>query len=201
MLGCPFRGLVQSGTPSQRDPLRHAQRPARRRGPRTPRAPDPPLYRSPRRQPRAVVTSDPQLVAGWRRLSQPRARHRRPQNQRRGLMRHRTTSLTNTDGWEHTIKVERITDPMPSLTYPLLIDATGRCPPEDVGGPWGYAEFLAAIGDPKHESHAEMVQWVGAPFDPNTIDFDEHAKAVEALAKAWSRKPATKRKSATGSAA
>ena len=101
------------------------------------------------------------------------------------------------DGWEHTIKVERITDPMPGLTYPLLIDATGRCPPEDVGGPWGYAEFLEAIADPKHESHAEMVQWVGASFDPNTIDFDEYAKAVEELAKAWSRKPATRRKPAS----
>ncbi len=100
------------------------------------------------------------------------------------------------DGWEHTVKVERIADSVPGLIYPLLIDATGRCPPEDVGGPWGYAEFLAAIGDPKHEGHAEMVQWVGAPLDPNTIDFDEHAKAVEALAKAWSRKPATKRKPA-----
>ena len=101
------------------------------------------------------------------------------------------------DGWEHTIKVERITDPMPGLTYPLLIDATGRCPPEDVGGPWGYAEFLEAIANPKHENHADMVQWVGELFDPNTIDFDEHAKAVEALAKAWSRKPAVKRKTAT----
>jgi hypothetical protein len=101
------------------------------------------------------------------------------------------------DGWEHTVKVERITVSVPGLVYPFLIDATGRCPPEDVGGPWGYAEFLVAIGDPKHESHAEMVQWVGAPFDPNIADFDGHAKAVEALAKAWSRKPATKRKSAT----
>jgi len=101
------------------------------------------------------------------------------------------------DGWEHTVKVERITVSVPGLVYPFLIDATGRCPPEDVGGPWGYAEFLAAIGDPKHERHAEMVQWVDAPFDPNAVDFDEHAKAVEAIAKAWSRKPATKRKSAT----
>jgi hypothetical protein len=42
-----------------------------------------------------------------------------------------------------------------------------------------------------------MVQWVGAPLDPTTIDFDEHAKAVETLAKAWSRKTATKRKPAT----
>jgi len=39
------------------------------------------------------------------------------------------------DGWEHTIKVERVTDAVPGLAYPVLIDAVGRCPPEDVGGP------------------------------------------------------------------
>ena len=39
------------------------------------------------------------------------------------------------DGWEHTVKVERITDAIPGLAYPVLINATGRCPPEDVGGP------------------------------------------------------------------
>ena len=87
--------------------------------------------------------------------------------------------------------------PSPASLYPFLIDATGRCPPEDVGGPWGYAEFLEAIGNPKHESHAEMVRWVGVPFDPAVIDFEEHAKAVEDLAKAWSRKPATRRKPAS----
>src|SRR5579872_3705458 len=42
------------------------------------------------------------------------------------------------DGWEHTIKVERLTDPEPGKLYPRLIEASGRCPPEDVGGPWGY---------------------------------------------------------------
>jgi hypothetical protein len=100
------------------------------------------------------------------------------------------------DGWEHTVKIERIADAVPDLTYPLLIDATGRCPPEDVGGPWGYAEFLEAIADPKHERHAEMSEWAGEPFDPTKIDIDEHAKAVADLAKAWSRKPAVKRKPA-----
>ncbi|MFW6027323.1 MAG: IS1096 element passenger TnpR family protein [bacterium] len=31
--------------------------------------------------------------------------------------------------------------------------ASGRCPPEDVGGPSGYEEFVEALGDPDHESH------------------------------------------------
>jgi hypothetical protein len=41
-------------------------------------------------------------------------------------------------GWEHTIKIERIDQAIPGALYPRLLDASGRCPPEDVGGPWGY---------------------------------------------------------------
>ena len=62
------------------------------------------------------------------------------------------------DGWEHTIKVERLADPAPGALYPRLIEASGRCPPEDCGGPWGYAELLEAIKDPKHERHAELME-------------------------------------------
>ncbi|WP_342359598.1 plasmid pRiA4b ORF-3 family protein [Terrarubrum flagellatum] len=97
------------------------------------------------------------------------------------------------DGWEHTIKIERIVDAMPGVLYPRLIDAKGRCPPEDVGGPWGYGELVEAIADPKHERHTESVEWLGAPFDPNDINVAVHAAALEALAKRWSRKTAIKR--------
>ena len=46
------------------------------------------------------------------------------------------------DGWEHTIYVERLVDPEPGVLYPRLIAAGGRCPPEDCGGPFGYADLL-----------------------------------------------------------
>ncbi len=98
------------------------------------------------------------------------------------------------DGWEHTVKVERVIDAVPGLAYPVLIDAVGRCPPEDVGGPWGYAEFLDALADPAHENHAEMKDWIGETFDPKAIDIKALADDVAALAKAWTRKPPTKRK-------
>ena len=67
------------------------------------------------------------------------------------------------DGWEHTIKIERLDDPKPGALYPRLTEAKGRCPPEDVGGPWGYAEFLEALEDPEHERHADLAldwRWV-----------------------------------------
>ncbi len=99
------------------------------------------------------------------------------------------------DGWEHTIKVERVTVAVPGVAYPVLLDASGRCPPEDVGGPWGYDEFLDAMANPEHESHAEMKEWVGEDFDPKVVDVEALAASVAALAKAWTRKPSAKRKS------
>src|ERR671911_440546 len=74
------------------------------------------------------------------------------------------------DGWEHTIEVERIAAADPRRTYPVLLEAAGRCPPEDVGGPPGYEEFLAALADPAHESHADMLEWCPDGFDPHAVD-------------------------------
>jgi hypothetical protein len=72
------------------------------------------------------------------------------------------------DDWRHTIKVEAITQAAPDTSYPRFLAGEGRCPPEDVGGPWGYADFLAAITDPMHERHAELLESSG-PFDPTDI--------------------------------
>ncbi len=74
------------------------------------------------------------------------------------------------DGWEHDIVVEKILPPEPRLRYPLCLAGNGACPPEDVGGPWGYEEFLAAIRDPGNKQHDEMLEWVGGPFDPDLFD-------------------------------
>ncbi|MCC3246074.1 plasmid pRiA4b ORF-3 family protein [Methylocystis sp. WRRC1] len=74
------------------------------------------------------------------------------------------------DVWKHTIKLERLVDPEPGALYPRLIEASGRCPLEDVGGPWGYAEILEAIGDKAHERHAEICEQLGSVFDPKDFD-------------------------------
>jgi hypothetical protein len=98
------------------------------------------------------------------------------------------------DGWEHTIKVERIEAAVPGVAYPRLIEAVGRCPPEDIGGPWGYEVFLAVMADPRHERHAELSEWIGLDaFDPNAVPRGDHARDVQALARQWSRKAAVKK--------
>ena len=97
------------------------------------------------------------------------------------------------DGWEHTIKIERLVDAEPGVLYPRLIEASGRCPPEDVGGPWGYEEMLEAIGDKGHERHSEIRDWLGEDFDPKAFNPEPLKAEVAALAKRWSRKPAAKK--------
>jgi len=57
-----------------------------------------------------------------------------------------------------------------------------RGPPEDVGGPWGYGEFLEAIADPKHERHKELLEWCGGDFDPQQFDIDEINRRLASLA-------------------
>lgn len=101
------------------------------------------------------------------------------------------------DGWEHVIKIEKITAPVPGLAYPVLLMATGQCPPEDVGGPFGYAEFLEAIADPNHEEHGALRRWYGGDFDPDDVDTEAIDAELQRLAKRWTRKPpARRRKSA-----
>ncbi len=77
------------------------------------------------------------------------------------------------DGWEHTILVEKITSADPSAHYPVCVAGKRACPPEDVGGIWGYADFLEAIADSNHAEHDEMLDWVGGDFDPEEFNLDD----------------------------
>lgn len=99
------------------------------------------------------------------------------------------------DDWEHKVKIEKTCEAAPGVAYPRLVEAKGRCPPEDAGGPWGYAEYLEAMADPSHERHAEMVAWRGPGFDPNIVDAVSIEKDLVKLAKRWSRAK-SKRKAA-----
>ena len=76
------------------------------------------------------------------------------------------------DGWEHALVVKAVLPPEPGVRYPVCVAGKRACPPEDCGGAWGYGELLDAIGDPGHPAHAELVAWLGGPFDPEAFDLE-----------------------------
>jgi len=73
------------------------------------------------------------------------------------------------DSWQHVLEFETTVD-ADTGTYPRCVAGAGACPPEDVGGTDGYAEFLRTIRNPRHPEHEEMLQWAGGKFDPHRFD-------------------------------
>jgi len=76
------------------------------------------------------------------------------------------------DGWEHVVLVEKILPMTPDAKLPVCIKGKRACPPEDVGGTWGYEEFLEAIKDPNHPEHEMYAEWLDNDFDPEVFDKD-----------------------------
>ncbi len=73
------------------------------------------------------------------------------------------------DDWQHEVIFEGCLPAEKGERYPVCVEGERACPPEDVGGVWGYVEYLEALADPKHERHKEFMQWRG-PFDPDEFD-------------------------------
>ena len=77
------------------------------------------------------------------------------------------------DSWEHDVLLEKILPRDIDKKYPYVVKGKGACPPENVGGVFGYLGFLDAISDPDHPEHAEIVEWYGGKFDPEEFDVEE----------------------------
>lgn len=75
------------------------------------------------------------------------------------------------DGWVHRVKVEKALERDP-LAHALCMDGENACPPEDVGGPAGYAHFVQAMSHPGHADRKELRAWHGGNFDPALLDID-----------------------------
>ncbi|MFD7297922.1 plasmid pRiA4b ORF-3 family protein [Streptomyces sp. NPDC059897] len=77
------------------------------------------------------------------------------------------------DDWAHHIEVEKVLPRDTGTTYPRCLTGRRACPPEDCGGPWGYANFVEAITDPGHEEHDDLLEWVGGAFDPTQFNAED----------------------------
>jgi hypothetical protein len=76
------------------------------------------------------------------------------------------------DGWEHRVELEKVLPFSPDTDTPVCTGGKNSCPPEDVGGVWGYSDFLEAYKDSSHPEHENVMEWVGEYFDPNEFNID-----------------------------
>ena len=74
------------------------------------------------------------------------------------------------DNWQHTIELEEILEPVKGFKYPFCVDGERNSPPEDCGGPHGYAGLLEVLFDPDDPEHEDTKEWVdsmkGCTFHP-----------------------------------
>ena len=91
------------------------------------------------------------------------------------------------DGWEHEVLFEGCPPLEKSKKYPVCVEGERACPPEDVGGVYGYQEFLAAIADPKHEEHESFLEWCGGSFSPDKFDPTKATREMKKGLPDWRR--------------
>ena len=85
------------------------------------------------------------------------------------------------DNWQHRVVVEQSQKAHPAWSGPLCVAGERACPPEDIGGTYGYREFLAAIVDPEHDEHVHSLTWVGGVFDPAGFDINSANERIAAM--------------------
>jgi hypothetical protein len=74
------------------------------------------------------------------------------------------------DGWIHRILLEDILPFTQVTRIAVCLGGERACPPEDVGGPPGYQDFLSAFDNPAHPEHEDMHRWAGKRFAPANFD-------------------------------
>jgi hypothetical protein len=89
------------------------------------------------------------------------------------------------DSWEHAIIVEKVLAPEPGVQYPRCLAGKRSCPPEDCGGVGGYERLLEIISDPQHDEYAEMLTWLGGPFDPEGFDLWKTDAGLRSSRRNW----------------
>lgn len=98
------------------------------------------------------------------------------------------------DSWHHLVKLEKRTAGGDPDHVPVCLAGENAAPLDDMGGIYGYYDWLEALRDPDHEMHEEAVEWLGEDFDPGRFELDHVNKRLAALFKPAPKKPRRARK-------
>ena len=74
------------------------------------------------------------------------------------------------DDWHHDLTVEVPVGGLREPDYATCLDGENACPPEDCGGPHGYAQLLQALVRPDDPTFRERLEWLEPGFRPDVFD-------------------------------
>lgn len=76
-------------------------------------------------------------------------------------------------GWAHRLTVEALDiSDNKETTLPTCLDGAAACPPENIGGIWGYEEMLTTLEDPEDPNYIDILDKYG-DFDPLAFSLTE----------------------------
>jgi hypothetical protein len=77
------------------------------------------------------------------------------------------------DSWLHEIILEKSVPATADHTHPICLGGQRNCPPEDIGGIWGYTELLESVSNPSHPRRSEFEEWLEEIYDPDRFELSE----------------------------
>ncbi len=91
------------------------------------------------------------------------------------------------DSWEHELVLEESRYFNPKMRVELVcLEGERACPPDDVGGVFGYFEFCNALKDPTHEEHESYMEWSDGDYDIEQFDSESVNRELMKYLR-WSR--------------
>ncbi|MGB6128582.1 MAG: plasmid pRiA4b ORF-3 family protein [Psychrilyobacter sp.] len=89
------------------------------------------------------------------------------------------------DGWEHTIKLEKILDKDQNQNYPYLVTGKRVAPFEDCGGIWGWEDICEVMEGKENDRKEEILEYY-PKFDPK--DFTKKdIKEINEIFENWNK--------------
>lgn len=88
------------------------------------------------------------------------------------------------DDWQHDVTVQAVSEVDEDTSDDNVFSCTGggrACPPDDCGGPPGYAHLLEVLANPKHPDHEELKEFAPPDFDAAKFDVAAANERLRAL--------------------
>jgi hypothetical protein len=86
------------------------------------------------------------------------------------------------DYWQHTILLEKTETSLTPLSHPTCLKGKRACPPEDIGGVYGYMQIVDMLNSTNVDEEIEhFFEWYGGEYDPEYFNIEEVNERLKSI--------------------